>query len=78
MRLLFLCSCLEPGRDGVGDHARLLAGACSKQGATVALLAANDPFISAPAESILETRNGPAPILRLPAAMPWPEWNWRR
>jgi hypothetical protein len=73
MRLLFLCSCLEPGRDGVGDHARLLAGACAKQEATVALLAANDPFIDAPAESILETRNGPAPLLRLPAAMPWPE-----
>lgn len=73
MRLLFLCSCLEPGRDGVGDHTRLLAGACAKQGATVALLAANDPFIDAPAKLILETENGPALLLRLPAAMPWPE-----
>jgi hypothetical protein len=68
MRLLFLCSCLEPGRDGVGDHLRLLAEACAKQGATVALLAVNDPFIDAPEET-----NGGVPTLRLPAAMPWPE-----
>ena len=68
MRLLFLCSCLEPGRDGVGDHVRLLAAACAKQGATVALLAANDPFIDAPDETM-----GGIPTLRLPVRMPWPE-----
>jgi glycosyltransferase involved in cell wall biosynthesis len=69
MRLLFLCSCLEPGRDGVGDHVRLLAEACARQGAEVALLAANDPFIPAQDESI----GGSIPTLRLSAAMPWPE-----
>jgi glycosyltransferase involved in cell wall biosynthesis len=68
MRLLFLCSCLEPGRDGVGDHVRLLAAACARQGAQCALLAANDPFIETPEETI-----GAFSTLRLPAATPWPE-----
>jgi hypothetical protein len=69
MRLLFLCSCLEPGRDGVGDYARLLAGACTRQDVPSAVVALNDPFIDAPDESI----GGSTPTLRLPAAMTWQE-----
>ena len=42
MKLLFLCSSLEPGRDGVGDYTRRLAGECLRQGHEVRLLSLND------------------------------------
>jgi hypothetical protein len=44
MRLLFLCACLEPGRDGVGDYTRRLAQECAALGHSCALLALRDPF----------------------------------
>jgi hypothetical protein len=64
MRLLFLCTSLEPGRDGVGDYARRLAHECSAQGHACALLALNDRHIDRPVESTEE--NGTA-VLRLPS-----------
>jgi hypothetical protein len=69
LRLLFLCSSLEPGRDGVGDYVRLLAEACARRGHVCALLALNDPFAVAP----LETDFGPVHVARLPALVPWRE-----
>jgi hypothetical protein len=63
MRLLFLCSSLEPGRDGVGDYIRLLAAECARLGHTCALVALNDPHVSTPVET--EEAGGPA-TLRLP------------
>ncbi len=68
MRLLFLCSCLEPGRDGVGDYARLLAEACARQGHSCTVLALNDPFVDAPFEMYACLVS----IGRLSSAMPWP------
>ena len=88
MRIVFLCSSLEPGRDGVGDYTRLLARECVRQGHACALLALHDRHITAPIEEtipISPSPNGgvssphsafgfsPIPMLRLPAAMPWPE-----
>jgi hypothetical protein len=64
MRLLFLCTSLEPGRDGVGDFARRLAHECVAQGHACALLALNDPLVDAPVESVEENR---IPVLRLPS-----------
>jgi hypothetical protein len=46
MRLAFLCSGLEPGRDGVGDFTRTLAAACSAAGHETRLAAIRDPFLS--------------------------------
>jgi len=51
MRLLFLCSSLEPGRDGVGDYSRRLAQECVKLGHVCALIALNDPHVAEIAES---------------------------
>jgi hypothetical protein len=73
MRLLFLCSSLEAGRDGVGDHVRLLAEACGRQGHACALLALNDPFVEVPVEERLEGTAQPIPVTRLPHGLPWPE-----
>lgn len=63
MRFLFLCSSLEPGRDGVGDYTRRLAQECAKLGHACALLALNDGHVSALTETV-----GPEaiPTLRLP------------
>ena len=44
MKICFLCSCLEPGRDGVGDYTRLLANACEEAGHSTQCLALRDPF----------------------------------
>jgi hypothetical protein len=52
MRLLFLCSSLEPGRDGVGDYTRRLAQECAKLGHACALIALNDGHVAAPVESV--------------------------
>ncbi len=47
MRLLFLCSGLEPGRDGVGDYTRCLAQAACAAGHEVALVSVRDDFAKA-------------------------------
>ncbi len=84
MRLLFLCACLEPGRDGVGDYARRLAEECVALGHTCALLALNDPYVTTPAEDIevpgdsgqlvaVDLRATDAPAKALPPAVRRPE-----
>ncbi|HTB61957.1 MAG TPA: hypothetical protein VK737_00080 [Opitutales bacterium] len=42
MRLVFICSGLEPGRDGVGDYARELARACTAVGHDARLVSVRD------------------------------------
>jgi len=42
MKLVFICSSLEPGRDGVGDYTRRLAAEFVRQGHRVRILALND------------------------------------
>ncbi|MCE0499237.1 MAG: glycosyltransferase [Methylacidiphilales bacterium] len=73
MRLLFLNSSLEPGRDGVGDYVRLLAGECQRYGHSCAIIALHDRHITVPDESVLNVGTGKIPLLRLPAASAWPE-----
>ena len=46
MKILFIVASLEPGRDGVGDYTRILAGALSKLGHTIILLSLNDQFVT--------------------------------
>ena len=67
MKIVFLCSSLEPGCDGVGDYSRRLAGALIRLGHQTALLAIND-------QSIREKINGSQleddmkiPVFRLPS-----------
>ncbi len=47
MRIAFVTSGLEPGRDGVGDYTSGLAEECARRGHTVTQIALNDPFITA-------------------------------
>jgi hypothetical protein len=69
MRILFLCSCLEPGRDGVGDYVRLLAHAAARQGHACGIAALNDPRVEAPGEA----PDGDVATLRLPSSLEWAE-----
>lgn len=71
MRILFLCSSLEPGRDGVGDYTRLLAGECARQGHPCAIIALNDPSIAGPTESSHNAGTVKIPFLRLPSGLAW-------
>jgi hypothetical protein len=69
VRITFLVGSLEPGRDGVGDYARLIARECSRLGAPCQLVALADrhvPRRSADHDSGVE-------VVRLPYQMAWPE-----
>lgn len=65
--IAILCSCLEPGRDGVGDQARHLAEALLRKGVTCNLLALNDRQIDRPYENML---GADISVVRLPSSMP--------
>jgi hypothetical protein len=64
MKIAFVTSCLEPGRDGVGDYTTLLAAECARLGHSVGRLALNDPHA--------QTAEREPELLRLPASSPWP------
>jgi hypothetical protein len=73
MRLAFICGSLEPGRDGVGDYSRRLAGEIARRGHACALVGLNDGSVSA-AQSVSQEIEGTSlPVLRLPAQGTWPE-----
>jgi len=46
MRILFICGTLEPGKDGVGDYTRRLAGALATTGNDVFLISLNDSYVT--------------------------------
>ncbi|MFT3782555.1 MAG: hypothetical protein QM790_11125 [Nibricoccus sp.] len=71
MKLLFVCTSLEPGRDGVGDYARLLAEACIEAGNECQLLAVNDGFVEIAKAEYQQGRAHYILALRLPIAGEW-------
>jgi hypothetical protein len=74
MKILFLCGCLEPGRDGVGDYVRRLGLELAQQGHSTCGIALADQFLTEEYSTIQSTEAGDFPVLRLPAA--WPA-SWR-
>jgi glycosyltransferase involved in cell wall biosynthesis len=46
MKILFLCSSIEPKKDGVGDYTRLICSALIKKGYSVSILALNDQYVT--------------------------------
>lgn len=73
MRIAFITSCLEPGRDGVGDYTRLLAQECVRQGCECGLISLNDKFSPQRSESSFEVDSSPIFMLRLPSTLTWQE-----
>jgi hypothetical protein len=65
LKILFACTCLEPGRDGVGDYSRRLAAELEGRGHSCFLVALADPHVT----TITQSGNS----LRLPAGLPWSE-----
>ncbi|MEJ0000668.1 MAG: hypothetical protein WDO13_16780 [Verrucomicrobiota bacterium] len=73
MKIVFACGCLEPGRDGVGDYTRRLAGQLAARGHDCHLLALADPHVREPLRADLPCGDATLPALRLPFAAPWPQ-----
>jgi len=64
---------LEPGRDGVGDYTRRLAGELIRQGVACRAIALNERALTRPEEEIQASEGNELSMLRLPAALSWRE-----
>ena len=73
MKVSFVTGSLEPGRTGVGDYTRLLAGACRELGHEVQTIGLNDHFIPSRWEGLQDD----IPCLRFPESLTW-EYKWQR
>jgi glycosyltransferase involved in cell wall biosynthesis len=65
VKILFLSGSLEPGKDGVGDYARMLAAECRRLGHEPFLLSLNDQWLAGKLQQPAE--------LRLGAQISWPD-----
>ena len=72
MRIAFVTSCMEAGRDGVGDYVRVLAAACVQRGHSCRIVALNDHYVDRPVELKQTARNTDLEVLRLPGSSAWP------
>jgi len=73
MRITFITSSLEPGRDGVGDYTRRLAAECVRQGHASTLLSLNDPQVAAPSSGSQDSEGTAVEVWRLPSRLSWPD-----
>jgi len=74
MRLLFLCSSLESGRDGVGDYTRRFAGELVKQGHECLCLAIHDRHMANGPQAGAadgDTKEDEVKIIRLSSRESW-------
>jgi hypothetical protein len=66
MKIVFICGSLEPGRDGVGDYTRCLAGELIRQGQNVSIIALNEINLEKSfLEEVQESEGTNISILRL-------------
>src|SRR4051812_20090145 len=75
MRILFICGCLEPGKDGVGDYTRRLAEASIGQEHEVFLISLQDKYVVSN-DFVANVQNGVAVQIqtaRLSANIMWSE-----
>jgi hypothetical protein len=75
VRITFICSSLEPVRDGVGDYTRRLAHSLAQQGHGIQLIALNDRHVTVGASERAYTgdhgESGADSSIRLAASTPW-------
>ncbi len=72
LKILFICSSLEPEQDGVGDYTRKLARALQQKGHAVKIIALNDRRMQAGAwQGIQNDGDGEINVLRLSETLPW-------
>lgn len=77
MRILFICGSLEPGKDGVGDYTRRLAGTLLQMDCQIAILAFSDRFTKVPLEAVQWGEGMKIQTLRLPSNLTTSERNSR-
>jgi hypothetical protein len=65
MKISFLCSCIEPGRDGVGDYVAQFARTLASSGHVCQIVALGDPYVSAPTAD--SWQGSAVEILRIPS-----------
>src|ERR1700730_16589651 len=65
MKILFICGALEPGRDGVGDYTRRLAGSIQSFGHQSSIIALYDPYIEEETIAAQPAENSIVPVLRI-------------
>jgi hypothetical protein len=70
LKIIFICSCLEPGHDGVGDYTRRLACELIRQGHVVEAISLNDKYISDQCLEVQDFDSIDLPVLRLSTALP--------
>src|SRR3954463_2329541 len=66
MKIVFLCGCLEPGRDGVGDYSRRLGIELICQGHDVSLVALCDHNVLHETNELQELKGTTISVLRIP------------
>ncbi|WP_289661623.1 glycosyltransferase [Flavobacterium panacagri] len=69
MKILFICGSLEPGRDGVGDYTRRLAGELIQQGYEIALLALHDFSANEIVQEFQQSEGSKITVVRIPNKM---------
>jgi hypothetical protein len=67
MRIALIAGSAEPGRDGIGDHARFLAAELHRRGHTAWVLAINDSHVEEPGSSKSLVGETEVTALRIPA-----------
>ena len=73
MRIAFICSSSEPGRDGVGDYSRELAAELIAQGHEACLISLADRNVTGIVEELQDAGGISVPALRVPVSVPWPQ-----
>ena len=74
MKILFICSSLEPGKDGVGDYTRKLACGLNNRGCITKIVALNDRRIQTDFWQGYQSDEGTeTEVLRLSSALSWHE-----
>ena len=71
MKIAFCCGSLEPGRDGVGDYTRRLAGELIRRNHACVAIALNDPYVSRGTVEEQIMGEVSLPVLRLCDRTPW-------
>ncbi len=67
MKILFVCGCLESGKDGVGDYTRALAQKLVTLDCECAIVALNDSYVTVTTNSIIKIENFKICELRIPS-----------
>ncbi len=66
MKIVFLCGCLEPGYDGVGDYTRRLSGELKRQGNQVFIISINEKNLGgASTQEVQVSEGSEIPVLRI-------------